>query len=224
VDLSITILIGVLAAVTLAGLGVRRRLRLSWSLGLYLLSIAIINALLALWPGRFLTWPYYVAIEITHASLKVAMAIELSRLVFRAFPTAGRFARFGLFVILVIATTWVASSSPSTMDQWVRVALPRLKCGEALMLTWLLMVVLWYRIPLHFLHKAILMALAPYLLIFAVGLQALHTFRWAGFSQWRYLNLIAFIGVLGSLLYCAWRPEDQEDVHASVAKTVQPWA
>ena len=215
---------GALSGACLIGLAVRGRLRLGWSFGLYLSSIVVFNVLMGFWRDRFLTWGHWLAFELTHATLKIALALELSFLLFRAFPAAGRLARFGLAGILVAASVWIASANPTSLGVWIRVVMPQVKCGEALLFMWLLMVVLWYRIPLHPLHKAILMALAPYLLVFSVGLQALQTFEFAGAQHWGYLNTVAFIGVLGSWIYAAWRPEERSDVHPGVAKTVQPWA
>jgi hypothetical protein len=77
---------------------------------------------------------------------------------------------------------------------------------------------------LHFLHKTILMALTPYMLVFTVILQALETHGWTGSSDASYLNMLAFLAVLGCCLIATWRPGEQGDVHPSVAKTVQPWA
>jgi hypothetical protein len=224
VVLAFTFALGVLAAAVLAGLAVRGRVRLSWSFSAYLLSVAFFNTAVTLWPDRFLTWSYWLAVEMTHSTLKVALAIELAALLFRSFPAAGRMARLGLAAIIVASVVWIASGSPTSVGTWIRVAMPRVKVCEAFLLTWLLMVVLWYRIPLHFLHKMILTALAPYLLVFSVGLQAMETFGWGGVGSWRPLHLVASAALLAAWLYAAWRPDEHTGVHPGVAKVVQPWA
>jgi hypothetical protein len=221
---AMTFLQGAVAAVAFVGLTRRGRLRLGWSFALYLVSITIFNTLMGLWPGRFLNWPTWLFRELTYAGLKVALAIELSGLLFRAFPSARQTARTGLLAIFSVSAAWIAMASPGSLGEWIRLGVPRIKCGEAFLLAWLLMVVLWYRIPLHSHHKAILMAFAPYLLVFTVFLQALETYGWTGTSDVNYLNMLVFLGVLIYWLIVAWRPEEVSEVHPSVAKTVQPWA
>lgn len=222
--LALTLVHGALAAAAVIGLAARGRLRLAWSFGLYLASIAFFDTLIGLWPERFLNWSFWLVYEATYACLKVALALELSGLLFRSFPGAARAGRLGLFAILAGTAAWVAVTTPYSMGEWIRVAMPRVKCGEAFLLAWLLVIVLWYRIPLHPLHKAILMALAPYLLVFTVILQALETYGWTATNDVNYLNMLVFMGVLGSWVYAAWRREERIEVHPAVAKTVQPWA
>jgi hypothetical protein len=221
---ALTLVQGAVATATVVGVAVRGRLRLGWAFALYLVSIAIFDTLFGLWPNRFVTWPFWLACEATYASLKVALALELSGLLFRAFPAAGRAARFGLLAVLAGTCAWIAIASPSSLGEWIRVGVPRAKFGEAFLFAWLLAVVLWFRIPLHSLHKAILIALAPYLLVFTVILQALETYGWTGSGDLSYLNMLVFLGVLVSWLITAWRHEEQSEVHPSVAKVVQPWA
>lgn len=221
--LSFTLLQCALALAVVVGLLARGRLYMGWSFGLYLVSFAAFGTLMGLLPDRFMTWPFWLASEATLATLKAALALELSALIFRAFPAAGRVGRFGLVAILFGTIAWIASANPGSLAEWVRVA-PRAQCGGAFLFAWLLGVVLWYRIPLHPLHKAILMALTPYLLVFTVTMQALETFRWSGSDDVRFLYTLVFAAVLGSWLRPAWRREEVSDVHPSVAKTVQPWA
>jgi len=221
---ALSLLQGAVAAVTIVGLTMRGRLRLCWSFILYLGSITIFNTLMGIWPDQFLTWPVWLVRELAYAVVKVALAIELSRLLFRSFPTARRTAHYGLLLVLGACAAWIATASPGSLGEWIRIGVPRVKCSEAFLLAWLLLVVLWYRIPLHSLHKAILIALAPYLLVFTVFLQALETHGWTGNSEMNYLNMFVFLAVLICWLVVAWRHEDAHEVHPGVAKTVQPWA
>lgn len=214
----------VLAAAVLAGLVYRSRLHLTWSFGLYLLAVIIYDALALASSETFRTWELWFAVEAIHVALKVAMGLELSALIFSAFPAARRVGRFGLWIVLVATVVSIVMVWPVSLGTWIREALPRAQYGAAYLFSWLLAVVLWYRIPLHRLHKAILTAIVPYLLFFTVGIEIVKRLD-GNVGEWGALsNVLAFIAVLCVWLHAAWRRDEQPDVAPGVVKTVQPWA
>jgi hypothetical protein len=223
VDLILVLVQAALAAGVLAGLLLRGRVHLAWFFSFYLVCIALIDVLFGVWSKRFLTWGFWFASEATQVSLKIGMALELSALILRAFPMARRIARLGLWLILGFTTASIVAAQPTTLTTWIKVALPRAQYGVAYVFAWLLAVVLWFRVPLHPLHKAILMALVPYLLMFTLGAQVLESWEWTVQDEASLFNVIAFIVVLCVWLWAAWRRDEQPDVAPGVVKTVQPW-
>ena len=85
-------------------------------------------------------------------------------------------------------------------------AVPRMASAAIWMLTALAVLVLWYRLPLAPLPRAILMWFAPYLLLFTIGMSVLfdpgsqHLRVWVG-----YLDPLAFFILTNYWLRVAWR-------------------
>lgn len=131
--------------------------------------------LFALWPGRFYTWENYLLKEIVHNLLKFAIALELAYRTFHAFPGALRTARgvFLVLLLLIAAVTLTAplpARNPDDIDiEWHA----RMLNGTIWIFTAIAAMILWYRLPVHPLHKAILVGFVPYLLVFSVGMRAL---------------------------------------------------
>lgn len=221
---ALTYVQAVLLVAVLSGLLYRSRLHLTWSFGLYLLAVIIYDVLAVASPETFRTWEVWAILEATHALLKVAMGLELSSLIFKAFPGARRLGRLGLWLILTATVVSIVMVWPTSTGKWIRDGLPRAQYGAAYVFSWLLAVVLWYRIPLHPLHKAILTALVPYLLFFTVGLEVMKWLDWQVGDWGAVANVLAFIGVLAVWVRAAWRRDEQTDVAPDVAKAVQPWA
>jgi hypothetical protein len=176
------------------------------------------------WPHEFLSWPVWLVSEAIHGILKVAMALEMSGLIFKSFPAARRVGRAGIFLILAATVVSIALVRAPGFGDWAGNASGRAQYGAAFLFGWLLWLVLWYRIPLHPLHKAFLLAFVPYLLVFTVANQALSTFGMRVHWYVSYLNVVAFLGMLAYWLRVTWQQEAVTVVHPGVAKTVQPWA
>ena len=68
--------------------------------------------------------------------------------------------------------------------------------------------ILWYRLPVHPLHKAILVGLVPYLLVFSVSLNLLESRGWEILPVVSYLHTLAFLAVLVYWMVTAWRPDE----------------
>jgi hypothetical protein len=68
--------------------------------------------------------------------------------------------------------------------------------------------VLWYRLPVHPLHKAILVGLVPYLLMFSLSLSWVESQGWAVRANASFLSTLSFLLVLVYWTYVAWRPHE----------------
>jgi hypothetical protein len=173
------------------------------------------------------TYETYMLLQVVSASLRFGVALELTYRIFGAFPAAKVTARRVLFVILVAtAVTAVATVSPNATDTRIHSeVVPRMASAALWMLTALAGLVLWYRLPLAPLPRAILMWFAPYLLLFTIGMSLLfdpgsqHLRVWVG-----YLDPLAFFILTNYWLRVAWRTAPDSALLPSPGKmpTVAP--
>jgi hypothetical protein len=162
-----TLLLGAL----FVGVVARRRYRACLSFPIYVLSVFTTNLLVGLWPERFFRWDFYVFKEGVHNSLKFAVALELAARTFWPFPGAVRTATKTVLAILVLVyITAILSTSDAEYDTLV---LARVHNGTIWLFSVIAAIVLWYRLPMEPFRKAILVGFVPYLLVFAVGMEAI---------------------------------------------------
>jgi hypothetical protein len=179
----------------LAGLVVRGRVRLCWSFAAYALAILVGNSLATFWPARFYTPSFWVLKQGVYDILKMAIALELAWRAFAAFPGALRTARLALLALLAVSTLALGALTPpsSYADLWAW------EPGTATAALWLLtataLLVVWYQVPVHEWQRAIMLGLAPYLLVFVLALDLLRRHGWPA--------LHAAAGILDSVAYLA---------------------
>jgi hypothetical protein len=197
----------------LAGLVVRRRLMLAYAFGGYLTAVLVTDALTALWTKTFLQWKFWVLKELAINLFMLAVAMELTYRTFRAFPGAWSTARRA-YVVVAMATLGVVIWTPTQgvdapvpmYAELVSKVYPRLLSGAIWLFTGIAFLILWYRIPIEWFHKTILVGFVPYLLVFTVGLNLLDTYGWHVSSKVSYLSSCAFIVVLAYWVYACWHP------------------
>jgi hypothetical protein len=211
----------------LVGLVVRRRFNLSYAFVGYAVTVGFSMTTMAAWPARFHNWSFYVLTETTQDVMKFALALELSFLIFGAFPTAAKTVRGMLFLltlgILIGAARLVSTTDPRffvTLHPWVL-------DGTAVILSVVFGLALWYRIPLHPWHKAILTGLIPYLLVFTILMDFI---RRLGLELTPQVN--ARVGVTNAWAYrvvlvywviAAWRPRRSPPGDPTTICRIQPW-
>ncbi len=141
-------------------------------------------------------------------ALRFGVALELTYCIFGAFPAAAATARRVMLVILM-ATALMAISVSTPAAVYTRShaqAIPRLAAAAVWILTALAVLVLWYRLPLAPLPRAILMGYAPYLLLFTISLSLLFDARTEHLRPWLgYMNTFAFIVLVHYWCRVAWR-------------------
>jgi hypothetical protein len=213
----------ILVLLTLAGILARGRWRQCWWFTAYLMVILICNSLVSFWPEIFYQRRFWLARAPLYDGLKLAIAIEIAYRTFRAFPGAQATARRVLFAVLV-ATSLVLVAFPwdwsdeNMIFEWE----PRVLTGTIWFLNALAVIVIWYRVPIHALHKAILLGFVPYLVVFTIVLRLLR------FSDWDIVPLIrtadpaAYMLLMGWWAWAAWQPEVAADVSPEVLRILQP--
>jgi hypothetical protein len=213
--------IGMLAV--LVGLFARRRAHLCWSFVAYLAAGLVCNSLMSLWPDQFFHRWFYLLTQGLANALKLAIAAELTYRTFRAFPGAAARVRLflaPLFVVPVLFVTKVPSAA--TFEELVSLYQPQVQTAVIWIMVATTLLIAWYRVPVHAMHRAILIGFASYLLIFATLMNVLRDF---GFDSLR-----SFIGVadgyaymilLVGWAYAAWVPARRPVVSLDVLRRLQ---
>ena len=180
-----------------AVLGIRRLRRSRSSLG---------NSLVTLWPARFYNASFWVLKQGVYDVLKMALALELAWRAFGAFPGAWRTARRG-------AARPARAQHGSAVPRWrspsillsdaVGVAAER-GDGGLWLLTATALLVVWYQVPIHDFQRAIMLGLAPYLLVFVTLLDLLRRHGWKVRAEVGLADSLAYMGVV-FWVWAAWR-------------------
>jgi hypothetical protein len=136
--------------------------------------------------------------QVVVAALRLGITLELTYRIFGAFPAAATTAR--KVVLVILAFTAVTAVSLATPDAaYMRLhaeIIPRVASAVVWTLTALAALVLWYRLPLAPLPRAILVGYAPYLLISTIGLSLLFDDRIRPYRVWiGYMTTLASIAV-----------------------------
>jgi hypothetical protein len=213
--------LGVLAV--LIGLFVRRRAHLCWSFVAYLVTVLVCNSLESLWPDQFFRQWFYLLTQGLFDALKLAVAAELTYRTFRAFPGAAARVRVLLAPVFMVPALFVGRvPSGATYEDMVRLYHPQVQTGVIWIMVAITLLIAWYRVPVHAMHRAILIGFSSYLLIFTTLLNVL---RFYGFD-----NLRSFIGVadgyaylliLMGWAYAAWVPARRPVLSLDVLRRLQ---
>ena len=213
--------LGMLAV--LVGLFARRRAHLCWSFVGYLAWGLVCNSLTSFWPGQFYTRSFYLLMQGVGDGLKLAIAAELTYRTFRAFPGAAARVRVLLAPLFLVPALFVSSvPSGATYEDLIRLYQPQVLTAVIWIMTAITLLIAWYRVPVHAMHRAILIGFASYLLIFTTLLNVLRDF---GFD-----NLRSFIGVADGYAYlflmigwgyAAWVPARRPVLSLDVLRRLQ---
>jgi hypothetical protein len=202
----------VLLAACLAGLFARRRQGLCVTFTLYLGAVLLSDSLIVLWPERFHYWDFWALKESVHNLLKFGIALELTLRTFRAFPAARKTAA-GL-VLAVLVLTWLSVGPPSprkvTGLQLAMDLQPYVLAGTLWLFLAISALILWYRLPVVPLHKALLLGFVPYLLIFTVAINLLKAYGGDVRVLAGYVKNAAYLVLIAYWTLVAWRPGPPE--------------
>lgn len=192
----------------LTGMLLRGRLGLCWAFGAYVLAILVGNTLVTLSPERFYTPAFWVLKQGVYDALKMAVAIELACRAFAAFPGAWRTARAVLLVLLAASTlalAWLTPrSSYNTLWEW--------QPGVVTAAVWLLaataLLVVFYQVPIGEWQRAIMLGLAPYLLVFVTLMNVLREHGWGLRAEVGLVDSLAYLGLVLFWARAAWRRDE----------------
>jgi len=207
----------------LTGLFVRRRAHLCWSFVAYLVAVLVLNSMMSFWPDAFYRlWFYSLMHELLNA-LKLGIALELTYRTFRAFPGAAARVRLFLAPLFLVPVLFVNKVPPGTSNQdLVLLYQPQIQTAVIWIITAISLLIAWYRVPVHALHRAILVGFATYLLIFTTLLNVLRDF---GFDRLRiFIGMAdgyAYLLVLAGWAYAAWVPAHRPVLSLNVLRRLQ---
>jgi len=198
-----------LLAAVLLGMFVRGRWRLWYSFTLLVFFTLVHSVLVSFWPQTFHVGSVWMFKEFALLLARIAMVIEITARVFRGFPGAMATARRLVVLILVVTFVLAFIVGPGSTHYagFVGELMPRLLNGTIWLFTSLAILILWYRLPVHWFPKAVLLSYVPYLLIFTVALNALGELGWQKAAWADRANVIAYAVLLLYWTWLAWRRE-----------------
>ncbi len=212
-----------LLSLLLAGLLLRRGWKDSPAFGLYI-GVVLASNLLVLARPELYTWRFYLLGEVTHAALRLVLAGEIGWRMFAHLPGARATLTAGLLLVVTLTLGAVLLAPLGAQPHVVaQTALARLLHGTAWVFGALLAAKLYYRIPVHPLHQAILRGFVPFLMTFTVALGLLETFGWDVRLPASYAYTTAYLALLAYWNLVAWRPPPLPDVPPDVLRRLQPW-
>ncbi|HXB56824.1 MAG TPA: hypothetical protein VN461_18830 [Vicinamibacteria bacterium] len=221
---ALTICAVVIVAGTLCGFIGRRLYRACSFFAVYLAAVFVGELLILLRPETFYQWSFWQAKETLYAVLKLAMAFELGYRNLGRLPGAKRTA--WRLAAATVAGTLVALLLPARAAEYALDAADiqaRLTNGTILVLMSIWGAVLWYRVPLHWLHRAILCGLVPYLVIFTLVLGLLVTVGPDFRDLASHTAGLAYDALLIYWLWEVWRFHAASEDRAGVLGRLQPW-
>lgn len=202
-------LVDPLVFLLLLGIVVRRRVTVCLSFSLYVFVVFTTDLLILIDPDRFYVWWFWLLKEALMAVLKFAIALELSVRIFRNYPGATIAARrlllgiLGLTLLAVLAMPLGKADYGALADE----LMPRVQNATAWLFTGIAGLILWFRLPVNAFAKAIVIGLVPYLLVFNIGLAALHSLGWELRVRANVLTVIAYATLTLYWNYVAWSRE-----------------
>jgi len=217
----------VLVLLTLAGIVARHRARLSWSFVAYLSTIVVSNTLISVWPDTFFVPSFYLLKQALYDCLRLAIAIELAYRTFQAFPGAQSTARRVVFALLAVTSlalmgvpSGLSGGSPGLYATALKEWEPRVMTGTIWLMNGVALLVIWYRVPIHAYHKAILLGFVAYLLTFTTLLRLLQIYDWDVLPIIQSAEPAAFLVLMGWWAWAAWQPA--VEMSPVLARRLQP--
>jgi hypothetical protein len=213
--------LGLLAV--LVGLFTRRRAHVCWSFIGYLSWNLGCNVLYTMWPDQFYRQWFGLLMQGVSDAFKVAVVAELTYRTFRAFPGAAARVRVFLAPVFLVPVLFVwRVPSAASYEELARVYQPQVVTGIIWCMVATSLLIAWYRVPVHAMHRAILIGFASYLLIFTTLKNVVRDF---GFLEvGRIINLFdgyAYLILLAGWAYAAWVPARRPVLSLDVLKRLQ---
>jgi hypothetical protein len=204
-ELAVVLLVNGLTLLTLVGLVVRRHISTCWTFGLYLLAVLVTDFIMwadAVWwkTGLFYNRLFWLHKEILLNAIKFAIALEVAYRAFGSFPGARATAQFFLVLLLGVTLISVMGASgltPQATESLAGEVLPRIITGTTWLFAVIAVLILWYRLPIAVMPKAILIGFVPFLIFSYLGLELQKANSWppgwlAGFETWAYVVVLAY--------------------------------
>jgi hypothetical protein len=213
-----------IVAGTLYGLLSRRLYRACWFFVVYLGAVFVVEVLILIRPDTFYRLSFWQAKETLYAVLKLAIAFELGYRNFGRLPGAKQTAwRLAAATIIATLAALLLPARASAYEIDAVEIQARLTNGTILVLMSIWGALLWYNVPLHWLHRAILCGLVSYLVVFALLLGLLAAIGWRLVDLASPAAGLAYFALLLYWLWEVWRFHPASEDRAGVLGRLQPW-
>ena len=104
-------------------------------------------------------------------------------------------------------------------EEWLRLYQPQVMTAVIWIMAAITLLIAWYRVPVHALHRAILIGFASYMLIFTSMLNALRDFGFQNLARFiGVADVYAYLLLLAGWAYAAWKPQRRPVVSLDVLK------
>jgi len=210
-----------------AGLVARGRWRLSYFFSLYLATALLSNVLATWWPTRFWNWPFWAAKESAYPALKVGIGLEVAWRTFRRFPVARGAGGKCALVVLALTLLSVMASPTLTSDHafyaWACHELcPRVTTGAIWLMAATLVLVLWYRLPMHPFHISLITSIGIYSMFLSVLNASTATYGYLGLRYVYFFDFPIYLLLVVWWTYVAWRADSSLTLaHEEVLRQLQ---
>jgi hypothetical protein len=204
----------ILILVALVGLFMRQHFRTCRFFTLYLLLVFLTDSAMlmdaVIWKADvFYRREFWVNKEILLNSFKFAVLLELAARVFGSFPGARATAQTLLLLLLSVTLVAVVATSgpmPFAFESQAGLIQPRIVTGTTWAFALVAALILWYRLPIEWMPKAILMGFVPYLILNYMILELRTANHWPQHGWMASLDTWAWQLVLGYWAFSAWQP------------------
>jgi hypothetical protein len=159
----------------------------------------------------------WVIIQASFDLLKLLLVLELAWRAFSVFPGALRRARLVLSMLLGASSVAMAVFTPPSSYATVWDFQPSVVTGTLWLLTATALMVVWYQIPVHDWQRAIMLGLAPYLLVFVAALDILRRHGWSAAGSASLLDQGAYLALIVFWAWAAWRRDPAPAIVAGAA-------
>jgi hypothetical protein len=200
----------------------RRKHRYCYWFAAYVAAQASVSIVASLWPAIYGSWNDFADKETLYAALRILILAELAMLIFRTLPRARkRVHAVLLFTLLLLAVVLQRPYDTSSPSVFAREITSRFSYVTAWGLIGLLLLVVWYRLPLHPFHKAILHGMLWLLLIY---FGAVYSARAIGAVTAGNIYNTAQMVILALWICAAWASDPPwSSDEAAVIRYLQPW-
>jgi hypothetical protein len=170
------------------------------------------------------TWDFYFAKEGLIAAIKLLLAIEIYLRVFAGLPGARRLANLPLLGLLLLTLAMLGRPNLHTDPQSsYKTIVPVATVGITLILTLVLGLATWFRVPALSLHRAILRGLVLYQLVSSFGMNAFALFGGRARPLFNALVPFAYDILLVYWVFVVWRRRDIDEAPEPVVQRLRRW-
>ncbi len=185
----------------------------------YMVAVGVPDLIITIWPSTYV-WSFWIAKETAQSALKLALALELMVLIFAGLPRARKAAETVLALLLIVTLGRLSLARLGADHGSFVQGISIVNNGTAFAFCGTFVLAIWYRVPMHPLHQAILGGLIAYLVGISMGMNLLGDLGWSDLM--RNAQAVGYALVLVYWLSAAWQREAIPE--GAPLRELRPWA